>query len=146
MRLFTYLANIPVTRYSLVIPFAYIAVIYSLSSIPGSPPHDDRDWLHSASNILFNAIHIPLYAGLTWLWRWSLSAYSDNKWLIISLAFSLTIGCGIFDEWHQSFTPYRDASLMDLMLDATGAILALWLYSKYALAKDVTTHINYRSP
>ena len=129
MRLFIYLANIPATRNSLTFPFLYIVFIYGLSSIPGLPPAP-HDWQHRITGMLFNAAHIPLYAGLTWLWCWSFSAMIANKWLNMMLALSLTIGCGIFDEWHQSFTPYRDSSIMDIMFDATGAILALWLFSK----------------
>jgi len=143
MQLFTYIANITTTRYSLIFPFVYIVMIYGLSSIPGSPPVH-HDWRHQVTGMLFNVIHIPLYAGLAWLWRWSLPVIIGNKWLIVGLAFSLTIGCGIFDEWHQSFTPYRDSSLMDIMFDASGAILALWLFSKCTLAKEAVTHINYR--
>jgi VanZ family protein len=144
MRFFIYLANIPATRYSLFFPFAYIVLIYGLSSIPGSPPAP-HDWHHRVVGMVFNAMHIPLYAGLTWLWRWSFSALITNRRFVNILAFSLTIGCGIFDEWHQSFTPFRDSSFTDIILDATGAILALWLFSKCLLAKDVVTHINYRS-
>lgn len=145
MRLFTYLANIPATRHSMLSPFAYMAAIFGLSSIPGSPPsHYEHEWLHQISIALTNAIHIPLFAGLAWLWRWSLSATMDNRRFMTSLAFCLTVAYGIFDEWHQSFTPFRTSSFMDIMLDATGAMVALWLFSKVALAKDVATHINYK--
>jgi hypothetical protein len=146
MRFLTTLANIPATHYSLVFPVMYIVMIFGLSSIPGSPPARDHVWLHWILGMLQNSLHIPLFAGLTWLFRWSLTAVTDNKRLLIFLAFILTVGYGIFDEWHQSFTPYRTSSFSDVMLDITGAILALWLFSKCTLAKDNTTHINYRLP
>lgn len=146
MHLLTTLANIPATRYSLLLPFAYMVMIFGLSSIPGSPPAHDHEWLHRIVGMLQNSLHVPLFAGLAWLLRWSFTAITENKRLLIILAFFPTIAYGIFDEWHQSFTPYRTSSLSDLMLDATGAILALWLFSKCTLAKGVATPINYRAP
>ena len=130
MRPLITLANIPATHFSLLIPIAYMALIFGLSSIPGSPPAQDYLWLHWIFGMVKNSLHIPLFAGLAWLLRWSLTAITGNKRLLIMLAFCLTVIYGIFDEWHQSFTPYRTSSFSDLMLDTTGAILALWLFSK----------------
>ena len=125
------LANRPATRHGLMIPLLYMALIFGLSSIPGIPPvHENHHWLHRLSIMMTNAIHIPLFAGLAWSWRWSLTAVMDNTRLVIWLTFLLTLAYGIFDEWHQGFTPYRTPSLMDIMLDATGALLALWLFSR----------------
>ena len=130
MQLLTTLANMPATRNSLFFPFAYMAMIFGLSSIPGSPPAHDNEWLHRTLGMLQNSLHVPLFAGLAWLLRWSFTSITDNKRLLIILTFFTTVAYGIFDEWHQSFTPYRTSSISDLMLDATGAILALWLFSK----------------
>lgn len=44
--------------------------------------------------------------------RWSLT------WCVV-----LTIMYGISDEFHQSFVPNRDASVLDLMADALGALV-----------------------
>lgn len=136
MQLLRYMANVPVTRFSLLYPFAYMALIYGLSSIPGSPPaHHDPAWQRSLMNALTNSLHIPLFAGLAWCWRWSLTAVVKNTRLIAILAFCLTITYGILDEWHQIFTPHRTSSALDLLLDATGALLALWLYARYTDSK-----------
>ncbi len=140
------LANRPATRYSLLVPLVYMAMIFGLSSIPGIPPvHEDVHWQHRLLTVLTNSIHVPLFAGLAWSWRWSLTAIMDNTRRMISLTFVLTLAYGIFDEWHQGFTPYRTPSLTDIMLDATGALLAVWLFSRCRLAKDVATPIHYRS-
>jgi VanZ family protein len=34
---------------------------------------------------------------------------------------------GILDEWHQSHTPGRDASALDVLTDLTSALLVLWI-------------------
>jgi VanZ family protein len=37
------------------------------------------------------------------------------------------------DEWHQSFVPLRAARVRDVVIDATGALLAqvlVWAYAK----------------
>ena len=140
MQLLRYMANIPVSRYSLIYPFAYMALIYGLSSIPGTPPspHEPHSlrWL---SITFMNSLHIPLFAGLAWCWRWSLTAVVKNTWLIAILTFCLTVAYGMIDEWHQIFTPHRTSSLLDLLLDATGALLALWLFSRYSATREIHT-------
>jgi VanZ family protein len=40
------------------------------------------------------------------------------------LAFVLTVVYGALDEFHQSFVPGRDADVLDLVADTSGAILA----------------------
>ncbi len=41
-----------------------------------------------------------------------------------ALAFALTVGYGITDEFHQSFVPGRDSSALDVVADAVGFALA----------------------
>ena len=50
-------------------------------------------------------------------WRWRLS------WFLGSLA--IVVGWSLLDEYHQSFTHTRGASLYDSMLDSAGALVAL---------------------
>jgi VanZ family protein len=37
----------------------------------------------------------------------------------------------LLDEWHQSFTASRGASLVDVGYDCVGGVLALWLITTY---------------
>ncbi|MBL1260949.1 MAG: VanZ family protein [Thiotrichaceae bacterium] len=118
-----------VSRICLILPCLYMGVIFLLSSIQGDGSPATVDPITGATKaILYNGAHIPLFALLAWLWCWSLTAWGIalNKRLI--LAFCLTAIYGVSDEWHQSFTPGRDASFLDVMLDMLGAYLALYFY------------------
>ena len=56
-------------------------------------------------------------------WRW--------QWALITLI--IAVSCAGLDEWHQSFVPMREARFRDVLIDATGALLAqvlVWIYAK----------------
>lgn len=57
-------------------------------------------------------------------WRLDWALYT----LLIAVAYA-----GL-DEWHQSFVPVREARVRDVVIDATGAMLAqvfVWAYAKW---------------
>jgi len=58
-------------------------------------------------------------------WRFS--------WALATLAIAVTYA-GL-DEWHQSFVPLREARVRDVVIDASGALLAqtiVWAYAKWS--------------
>jgi len=98
-----------------------MAGIHLLSSVPGNiVPEDSTTALLFilAPPALQNLLHIPLFAGLAWLWRSSLRAWMGGAWRLTWCALLLTIGYGIFDEWYQMTVPGRYASLTDVLFDA----------------------------
>lgn len=57
-------------------------------------------------------------------WRLNWAVYT----VIVAIAYA-----GL-DEWHQSFVPLREARVRDVVIDATGALLAqvlVWAYAKW---------------
>lgn len=48
-------------------------------------------------------------------WRWKRAAW----------AWAIAVAYASSDEWHQSFVPSRGAAVGDVLIDATGAALAL---------------------
>ncbi len=46
------------------------------------------------------------------------------------LAVVLCTVYGISDEFHQSFVPGRDATAWDVLKDAVGAVIGVWLYRR----------------
>jgi VanZ family protein len=52
-------------------------------------------------------------------------------WAVYTLMIAVTYA-GL-DEWHQSFVPLREPRVRDVVIDATGALLAqvlVWVYAK----------------
>jgi len=88
-----------------------MGVISILSSIKG--PYIDavglgKESYHiNAHFFLFVALCISYY-------------YATGK---VALSVVLTIIFGIFDELHQIFTPFRNASLFDIQVDSLGAVI-----------------------
>jgi len=74
----------------------------------------------------FGTFSIAVFRGVRaehhgWNLRWA------GITLIIAVAYA-----GL-DEWHQSFVPLREPRVRDVVIDATGALLAqilVWLYAK----------------
>jgi VanZ family protein len=56
------------------------------------------------------------------------------NWAIITLL--IAVSYAGLDEWHQSFVPLREPSLRDVLIDATGALLAQVLVWTYARLHD----------
>ena len=108
-------------------PLAYMALIYYLSSIPGAQTvgQTGSGLLLWVSPNLQNLLHVPLYAGLGWLWLWALEGWSSRSPYLLTFAIASVYGA--FDEWHQLLTPGRYFSLTDLMLNVLGVALALSL-------------------
>jgi len=98
-----------------------MAALFLLSSIP-----DDSD---IGRRILFpppaiqNLLHVPVYAGLTWIW-WRAFARTAVLW-----AAAIATSYGVLDEIHQMYVPGRFASVTDALLNAAGAAAVVaWVY------------------
>ena len=122
-----------------LLPLAYTAAIFVLSSIPDTetPANALESALRWASPELQNLLHVPLFGGLAWCWDWGLRGWirADRRRLTVALA--LTLAWSVLDELHQTTVPGRFGSLTDMLLNATGAVLALgWLAVRGATRRD----------
>ena len=97
----------------LLLPVAIAVAIWVLSS--RSDPGPDLGGLQGAASYV---AHFTIYAALWTSLAWALG------WRRPLLAFIATVAYGAVDELHQSFVPGRDASPVDLAVDALGAGLA----------------------
>jgi VanZ family protein len=96
------------------------AIIFWQSSypvqVPGKIPHLDK------------AIHFAMYFGLCMAYfnvatRGGARTSARACWV----AFLLAVAYGLSDEWHQSTVPGRSADWEDVLADAVGAAVAIWL-------------------
>ncbi len=113
----------PASRFlSLWLPVAiYMAAIFyfsSLSSLPGG-----------VGGISDTVLHSVAYAGLALT---TLRAVARGRWpgvtvAAVVVAWAVATAYGATDEWHQMYTPGRQAELRDLANDAMGAAAAVGL-------------------
>ena len=77
--------------------------------------------------------HFVLYTGLGLLLNPTLNSSRNGVLSKYAVPFSIAIGTlyGVTDEFHQSFVPYRSASLMDLYADFMGLLFAQFLILIY---------------
>lgn len=101
--------------------FAYMGVLYYLSSLPQerlAPVWWVPDGLLHALG--YAGLALLLYLTLRRTFRLQSRAAAFGSWLI-ALAY------GVADEFHQRFVPGRNSSVDDLLADALGAGLLLLL-------------------
>jgi hypothetical protein len=103
---------------------AWSAMMFALSAQPepavGKIMRPFGAWGH-------NTLHAPEYAVFALLFLWA-TARSGGKLAAtharIWLCALVVLAWGASDEWHQSFTPGRDASVCDVLTDLTGGVFA----------------------
>lgn len=95
-----------------------MGVIFAFSSIPGDemPTFDLYDWLVKKGG------HMLGYALLAWLLFRGWGGTGRRAYL---LAFLGAVLYALSDEFHQSFVPGRNATLVDVAIDSLGALLVL---------------------
>jgi len=94
----------------LLLPAAVAGLIWFLSSQPDPGP-DLGGFQFTASYLAHFVVYAALWTSLAWALRWRLPR----------LVFVLTVAYGVVDEVHQSFVEGRDATAVDVMVDALGA-------------------------
>lgn len=116
----------PVFAWTLVL--AHGGVIWWLSSFSNvGPKVDSALWA-----VLGNLAHAPLFGILALFVATALLRDDGTGWPRIEVrsvvaVLSIVGLYGAIDEWHQSFTPGRRPSPMDLATDLIGASCVLWI-------------------
>jgi len=111
----------------LLITLAAVGVIVGLSVTPGDDPSADGVfvWLVVVTPpTLQKIMHMVAYAGLAILWMWTFETFPSRR-LGIALSLTITVAIGAILEWYQTMVPGRFGSLMDIVLDALGALLGI---------------------
>jgi len=88
-------------------------------------PNVTFDEVQTVQFIVRKGAHMTEYALLGILLLYALSANRGDPRKWISSAWVLAVAYAAADEFHQVFVPGRNGSLVDVMIDATGAALGL---------------------
>lgn len=101
--------------------FAWMGLIFYLSDQPRVVPEIDP----LLSLLISSLGHIVFYAVLYFLTRNAIgTSFRMKSQFVTLLSLSIVLLYGISDEYHQSFVPGRDASILDIGLDLLGGIIA----------------------
>lgn len=107
---------------------AWMGIIFWFSSQP-QPFEMPESW---QQELVGKAGHMIGYAGLSLLWWRALAAHrSISERRVLALAFLLPVLYAVSDEYHQTFVPGRSGSLMDVLIDAAGVGIGLWLLHRW---------------
>ena len=108
---------------------AWAALIFAVSSfsvLPDTPP-----------GITDKHAHLAVYAVLAAALVWGITdrAPSRTSWTTVTVAVLAAAIYGVSDEWHQSFVPGRDVSVLDLAADVVGAAIAAVALRAWAIIR-----------
>jgi len=126
---------------------AWLGLIFYLSAQPNLPK-PELGWV---GTLLSNGAHLFEYGMLAALWARALAGSTRGSWSrrTVLLAFVLTMLYALSDEFHQYFVPGRHADPKDLLFDAFGATLGLWVWSwlwRRSISPKPMGHEPYRRP
>ena len=135
-------------------PIAWMVVILAMSTDVGSAEHTGGflfpalRWIWPAvTPPLMDAVHAAIrklghlteYAVLAGLWYRALVTGRRPPRTAAAIAVALSVVWASIDEALQTLTPSRTASVVDVGIDATGALLATLGASGWPRLVDVTT-------
>ncbi|MDY0269711.1 VanZ family protein [Trichloromonas sp.] len=120
------------------LPLALMAMIFVLSSIPGEIRNPRLRFLTELDPQWQNLLHVPLFGLLQFLWLRALVRSGVPRGKAILLGGVISLGYGVFDEWHQMFVPGRYASLTDMSLNLFGVVLATVIFGLWPGRKQST--------
>jgi VanZ family protein len=100
-----------------------MGLIFFLSAQPDLP-HPGSGW---ADLLIGSAAHTFVFGVLAVLSARALEEHSSR----IPIALGLTLLYALSDEFHQAFVPGRNPDIVDLLFDACGALLGLWVWTRY---------------
>lgn len=108
----------------------YAGLIFYFSSLP-QPQELMPVFLEEVGD---KVLHLAEY-GLLGILSYRALRHASGHWAAnyaVALAIAVAVLYGITDEVHQAFVPEREADLWDLLADAAGAGLAVWVWHRFA--------------
>lgn len=97
-----------------------MAVIFALSAQPGL-----STGLGTWDLVLRKLAHMTVFGLLWYLWWRALDRRSVWPAVFITVLYAIS------DEWHQHFVPRRHGSPIDVLIDAAGIVIAIWVVRRW---------------
>lgn len=110
------------------LPVLYMVAIFIMSSNPADAVVEFPKW----DGIIKESLHLVEFGILYVLLVLALLTFKElsGKWNVICILIASLYG--ISDEIHQSFVPYRSATMIDVIKDIIGVLVASWvIYGAY---------------
>lgn len=113
------------TSWRILVPLAWMAVLWCFSAMPSRAPGELSGW--HVNEVLQNSAHAVVYGILaaTWLYALGYDRQAARRAVLFCILY------GVMDEIHQSFIPGRTASVIDVLVDATGAVVVTLLAARF---------------
>lgn len=115
----------PTTR--LVITLCFMALLLVASVIPGQAQPGDSVfvWIVAKTpTLLQKSLHLLFYGALAFLLSWSFEPMQSNFQRLLA-ALVVTVCFGALMEWLQTSVPGRYGTILDVALNAAGALIGL---------------------
>ena len=110
-----------------LVTIAFVALVIILSVTPGRDQTNDSVFVWLVVNtptLLQKLLHVGVYALLAFLLAWALEDVGSRP-VRFALAATVAIGLGATLEWYQTQVPGRFGTLLDVLLNAGGAVVGL---------------------
>ena len=103
-------------------PALWVAAIFIFSSYPTAPVST----IYWREFVIKKSAHIIEFGILTILLYRGFRNYNVGKGNAAIFSIFISLIYGVFDEFHQSFTPGREPRVRDVVFDTIGALLAIY--------------------
>ncbi|MCA1065447.1 VanZ family protein [Rossellomorea sp. AcN35-11] len=109
-------------------PFLYMVLIWILSSNPDDAVirFPDNQW----DRFIKESLHLIEFGILYGLFVVALLAHGKLHFTLNFAVALISIFYGFVDEIHQSFVPYRSATLIDAAKDLIGVTVLFWIVNR----------------
>lgn len=118
-------------------PILLMALIFVSSSLPMDGKSKHFKFVVQLAPTIQNLLHIPVFSFLAYLWMNSLSKHGFPRIQTLIITIIITVGYGIFDEFHQFFVPGRYVSFTDILFNIVGGAIGIIIFSQFKRSRGI---------
>ncbi len=147
-------AKKPSQRLWMALPIGYLFFLQFLTGIPKPDAIRDMkgpEFLEKFAEELFDypywvqdLSHLPLFAGLAWLWSWYYGGPEKGRFWAVGAGW-ICFSYAILNEMGQYFVPKRFPSAGDLVMNIFGVAIGLWLHARLTKMESLFSEKSQRA-